>query len=997
MARAQVPFFALNAGEVGRTALARVDLEKMRLAAEEMVNWVPTVLGPISIRPGLKYLGSTVSDAKCRLLPFIFNASTTSLIEVTAGGMRVRNADTLVTYVNHSSVIAGGTFAGVSGTYSRTSPSTTLTITSAAHGLTSGNSIYADFTSGTGLDGFYTITVTGVDTFTITTVASTTTSGNVTFYPGWTNQSTTGASVSMASGRLVLSSTEYSYARARQAVTVAGGDQAKLHCVKIVVARGPVIFRVGTTAGGAELIGNQTLDEGTHHISFVPGAATVHLEVEAINEGRAQRLVDSIDFFKNADLLIPVPWAEADLNNIRYAQSGSVLFLACDGYPQYKIERRGANSWGLSRYYTTAGPYLGYSPRKEKLKPSAINGDVTITADQPYFTAGMVGSTFEITHPRQQPDIVFTGEDQYSDWIRVTGINTSDRRFFVNITLGAGASGTITLERAYGVPEGWTSYKTYTNNQSSTSIDDSQVVTGPPAEASSNNLIVYYRLAARPGATIVGTITASLVYQGGNRTGIFRLTGYTSPTSASAEVIRQLGDTNYTDDWREGAWSDTASWPSSVAFHDGRIWWAGLDKLYGSVSDDFYNYDPATEGDAGPIVRSVATGPVEGIGWMLPLQRLVVGTASAEVSIRSSSFDEPLTPTAFTARNASTVGSSPVQAIAVDSTGIFVQRNKSKIFELVYDVEINDYASREVTRLNQDICKPGVTQLAVQRQPDTRVFFIKEDGTLAMLVYDRADAVSGLCRMETDGEFESIAILPTGEEDDVYFVVKRTINSVTKRYIEKFASTSELQGGEESYLMDSSVKFVSGGGTTATITGLTHLIGKEVVVYYPRFGGYQSDAFQDDAFQVTDDEASEPRTTYTVNGSGEITLDFAVDEIIVGLPYQARFKSVKLAYGSTAGTALTQKKRVDHLALLGVNTAPDGLRIGRDFTNMTKLSSVFRGKILEPYYIVEDWDYDATSFGGKFDTDSRVCIEANSPYPATISGMVIHMQTHDRG
>ena len=992
MARAQVPFFALNAGEVGRTALARVDLEKMRLAAESMVNFVPTVLGPISMRPGLKYFGSTYDDEKCRLLPFIFNASTTSLIEITPSGMRVRTADNLITYPDHSTVLTNGAFNGITATYTRST--TTVTVTSTSHGMTSGDVIYCDFTSGGALDGFYTITVTNANAFTVTTVASgTITTSNVTYYRGWSDQSTTGASVSFASGQLVLSSTEYSYARARQSASVGAGDQGKLHCIKIAVARGPVIFRVGSTAGGAEIIGNQTLDEGTHHIAFTPGTGTIYIEVEAINEGRANRLVDSIDFYKNADLLIPVPWAEADLNLIRYAQSGSVIFLACDGYQPYKIERRGANSWGLSKYYTTAGPYLGYSARKEKLKPSAITGDVTITADQPFFTSGMVGSIFEITHPRQQPNIIFTGEDQYSDFIRVTGVGTRDRAFTLNITYASGASGTVTLERAYGVPEGWTSFATYTANQSNVSIDDS-VASG--SNPSSNNLIVYYRLAARPGATVVGTITASLSYQGGNKTGIFRLTDVASTTSASAEVIRQLGGTDYTEDWREGAWSNAASWPSSVAFHDGRIWWAGLDKIYGSVSDDFYNYDPNTEGDSGPIVRSVATGPVEGIGWLLPLQRLLVGTASAEVSIRSSSFDEPLTPTAFTARNASTVGSSPVQAIAVDSTGIFVQRNKSKIFEIVYDVEINDYSSREITRLNQDIGKPGIVQVAVQRQPDTRAYFVKEDGKLAMLVYDRADAVSGLCRMETDGEFESIAILPTGEEDDVYFVVRRTINNVTKRYIEKFASTAELQGGEESWLVDSSVRFTS-VSPTQTVTGLTHLIGKQVVVYYQRFGGFDNDSFQDDAFQVTDENATEPRTVYTVNGSGEITLDFAVTDIIVGLPYTARFKSVKLAYGSTAGTALTQRKRVDHLALLGVNTAPDGLRIGRDFDHLTKLSSIYKGKALEPYFIVEEWDYDATAFGGKFDTDSRVCIEASSPYPATIAGMVIHLQTNDRG
>ena len=64
---------------------------------------------------------------------------------------------------------------------------------------------------------------------------------------------------------------------------------------------------------------------------------------------------------------------------------------------------------------------------------------------------------------------------------------------------------------------------------------------------------------------------------------------------------------------------------------------------------------------------------------------------------------------------------------------------------------------------------------------------------------------------------------------------------------------------------------------------------------------------------------------------------------------------------------------------------------------MTKLSSVYKGKVLDPYYIVPEWDYEASSFSGKFDTDSRVCIEVTSPYPATILGMVIHMQNNDRG
>lgn len=69
------------------------------------------------------------------------------------------------------------------GTYARTSPSTTLTVTLANHGLTDGQRVVLQFTSGDGLSDTYSVTVVNANTFTVTTVASTTTSGNVTVYP----------------------------------------------------------------------------------------------------------------------------------------------------------------------------------------------------------------------------------------------------------------------------------------------------------------------------------------------------------------------------------------------------------------------------------------------------------------------------------------------------------------------------------------------------------------------------------------------------------------------------------------------------------------------------------------------------------------------------------------------------------------------------------------------------------------------------------------------
>jgi S-formylglutathione hydrolase FrmB len=59
--------------------------------------------------------------------------------------------------------------------------STTCTVTITNHGLTTGDRVYLDFTSGTATDDAYTVTVLTSSTFTVT-VTSATTSGNVTMY-----------------------------------------------------------------------------------------------------------------------------------------------------------------------------------------------------------------------------------------------------------------------------------------------------------------------------------------------------------------------------------------------------------------------------------------------------------------------------------------------------------------------------------------------------------------------------------------------------------------------------------------------------------------------------------------------------------------------------------------------------------------------------------------------------------------------------------------------
>ncbi len=68
--KTNAPICSLNAGEMSRIALARIDVAKMRMAAACQLNWLPWVIGPMMLRPGLFKVGEVLSDAQAKLIRF---------------------------------------------------------------------------------------------------------------------------------------------------------------------------------------------------------------------------------------------------------------------------------------------------------------------------------------------------------------------------------------------------------------------------------------------------------------------------------------------------------------------------------------------------------------------------------------------------------------------------------------------------------------------------------------------------------------------------------------------------------------------------------------------------------------------------------------------------------------------------------------------------------------------------------------------------------------
>lgn len=776
---------------------------------------------------------------------------------------------------------------------------------------------------------------------------------------GWTD-SDEGSAVSawQAGGYMGLTGTGTAAAIRDQLVSVAGPDHGVEHALRIVINRGPVTLRVGTSQGDDSYITETDLATGTHSLAFTP---TGDFWIRLFSLTERIKLVDSCTIETAGTMEIATPWTAAVLGKIRFDESADVIFVACEGFQQRKIERRATHSWSVVLYTAEDGPFRIENVGPITLTPSALTGNITVAASKSLFRSTQVGGIFSITSTGQTVTASISAQNTFSNSIRVTGVGT-DRTF--TIILAGVWVGTVTLQRSFDNAV-WSdvSGKTWAANTTETYADGF------------DNQIVYYRLGIETGNYVSGTVAETLSIPAGSITGIFRITGFTSAILVGAEILTSLGGTTATDIWAEGAWSDYRGWPTSVAFHEGRLWWAGKNGVWASVSDAFDSFDPNTVGDSGPISRTIGSGPVDIINWILPMQRLLLGAQGAEFSCRSSSLDEPLTPTNFNLKPASTQGSAGVAAARIDSRGVYIQRGGTRVFELAIDPETYDYGSTHLTALCPEIGQPSIVRMAIQRQPDTRIHCVRSDGIVAVAVFDKVENVLCWMLVQTDGLIEDVVVLPSvsGTADDqVYYVVNRTINGATVRYQEKWSLESECAGGTLNKQADAFIVYQ--GVATAVISGLSHLEGRTVVVWGD--GVYLGTAVVSGG-QIT------------VPGGGTVL------NAIVGLPYTAQWKSAKLSQLVTQiGLGLTMKKRIPGLGLVLANVHAKGLRYGPDFNNLRDLPEIEAGKLVDPNTIRAQYDHPTFEFPGEWTTDARICLQAVAPKPCTVLAAVCEAEVH---
>ena len=269
-------------------------------------------------------------------------------------------------------------------------------------------------------------------------------------------------------------------------------------------------------------------------------------------------------------------------------------------------------------------------------------------------------------------------------------------------------------------------------------------------------------------------------------------------------------------------------YPATVTYFQQRKVFGATDNepagIWMSRSGVYRSFDAAIPpGDSDSITIAIASQQVNSIRALVPLRVLMALTTSAEWSVTGGD-STVVTPTSINVRVEGYRGSAELAPLLVDNSAVYLQEQGAAVRDLQYSLEVDGYVGNDLSVLSEHLLRHHlITDWAWARVPHFIAWCVRDDGTALSLTYMREHQVTGWARHDTDGLFESVAAVPGDLEHAVYFVVNRTIDGQTKRYVERLNSR-RFTAIEDAVFLDSALSFDgwnSGATTMTAANGVT--------------------------------------------------------------------------------------------------------------------------------------------------------------------------------
>lgn len=649
---------------------------------------------------------------------------------------------------------------------------------------------------------------------------------------------------------------------------------------------------------------------------------------------------------------IATVYTDDELFEVEYLGGADTIFLFHESHPVQRLRRFAADDWVIEDTPWIIEPFTeqGHAPATTlTLSAATVGTGRTFTAGASAFLAADVGRYISclggyalITGYTSATVVTCTIESAFASTSAASGAWTIEGTPQAvcqpsagsDATVGSTVQLTLTSGNVYGVKKtitagSWTSASSADAELHITTAANHGISSGTivivsgctPIEyngtyetisgTSADDIVVNY--APNPGSLTDGgavqTVTVSAAVNGFRSEdvgkfveingGLVKITSYTNATEVDAIVLQALSSdaSAQAGAWtlNSSMWSAANGYPRTGCFFQQRLWVGGSTAyphtLLGSRTGEFLNFELGVADDAAISYDMDATEYNPILHLIATKRSIIALTSGAEFTI-TGGIEQPITPTNIQIDSPTSYGANGVKPIKINNDVTFWQRGGLKLRAMGFRLESDSFASPDLTKLSEHITETGIVDMAYQQEPDSILWCVRTDGVMVTLAIDQEEGVLSWCRQVTPGNglYESVCVIPDDTNgDQVWCVVKRTIDGATVRYIERYESATfyNLHSAGTAY----------NATAQTTWTGLDHLEGETI------------DVIADGAVMAQE-----------VVSSGSITLARAANRIYYGLPVRPKVVTLNPEIFTNEGSAQGAHVRISSVVLRLLDT-----------------------------------------------------------------------------
>jgi hypothetical protein len=408
-------------------------------------------------------------------------------------------------------------------------------------------------------------------------------------------------------------------------------------------------------------------------------------------------------------------------------------------------------------------------------------------------------------------------------------------------------------------------------------------------------------------------------------------------------------------------------YPGTITFHEQRsVWGRTINKpnaIFASRSADYENMDftrPTRADDA--FLIGLVANKVNAVNQLVSTKDGLLALTSNNIfAVQGSNEDYISASPPPRVRPQIARGVSRLNPIVVDNVVFYETARLSSVRTIGYQFEVNGIKTDDLTVFSPHLFENhDIIDWAYAEKPGSCIILIRSDGKALCLTWEQEQEVWGWTLWETDGLFKAVCTISEQGEDRAYFVVERTINGVTKQFVERMASELWVDQADACYL-DCAKTYIN-ATPTLVVDRLEHLEGETVSALVD--GNVVNDLV------VTD---------------GAVTLPAAGSTITIGLPYTALIETLPLAFQGPTGWNVAKPQEAKKVILRVVKTR--GIECGPDEDQLYPVKQRDSEAYDAPTALLTgDLHADLASTSG---TEAVVVVRSSDPLPFHIGAILI--------